>query len=307
MVERGDVVEVGEDLVAQRRLGRLVGLELGVEAQLEVAHELGGDRRVRDQHVVLVALGEARADALAVLAVGAQDRDLAAVQPGGDHEPVERCRSRPRRGGRRRAVRPRARRGLEVERLAVRAEHAELLHPGLVVAAVSRVEISSITRSPRSSSIGSASPSSTLPPALVERRRAWCLAQRLQRDHERLAGVASRAKQLDVVRPRSPAPCSPCSARAGAAPSSARQQRAPARAVALDQHVAQLVVPRARELHDLAPRARGCRARAARRRRGRGSARARASPSSSTCWASTSSVSKRRGTARGRARRSAPS
>ena len=34
--------------------------------------------RVRREHVVLVALGEARADALAVLAVGAQDRDLRA-------------------------------------------------------------------------------------------------------------------------------------------------------------------------------------------------------------------------------------
>ena len=89
MVERGDLVEVGEDLVAQRRLGRLVGLQLGVEAQLEVAHELRGDRGVGHQHVVLVALGEARADALAVLAVRAQDRHLAAVEPGGDHQPVE--------------------------------------------------------------------------------------------------------------------------------------------------------------------------------------------------------------------------
>ena len=87
-----DRVEVLEDLLAQRRLGRLVALARRVEAQLEQPHQLLGDARVGRDHVVLVALGEARADPLAVLAVGAQDRDLAPVEAGRDHQPVERVR-----------------------------------------------------------------------------------------------------------------------------------------------------------------------------------------------------------------------
>ena len=133
MIDRGDLLEVGDDLVAQRALGGLVRLQVRIEPQLEVAHELGGDRGVRRQHVVLVALGEARADPLAVLAVRTQDRHLRAVEPGGDHQPVQRV------GLRVAAVDGRDRLGdavagvLEVERLLARPEHAELLHPHPVV------------------------------------------------------------------------------------------------------------------------------------------------------------------------------
>jgi hypothetical protein len=135
VVERDDVVEVGEDLLAQRGLRFLIRLAGGIEARLEVAHELGRECGVRDQHVVLVALGEARAHALAVFAVGAQDRELMAVQPGRDDEPVERVALRlpaPDGGDRLRDAEPA---GFHVERLAVGAEHAELLHPDLVLLA----------------------------------------------------------------------------------------------------------------------------------------------------------------------------
>ena len=45
VVERLDLVEAGDDLLAQRRLGRLVARALGVEAQLEQVHELLGHAR----------------------------------------------------------------------------------------------------------------------------------------------------------------------------------------------------------------------------------------------------------------------
>ena len=166
VVERLDLVEAGDDLLAQRRLGRLVARVLGVEAQLEQVHELLGHRRVAHQHVVLVALGEARADPLAVLAVGAQDLDLAPVEPGREHEPVERVGlgvAAPDGGdavGHARAV------GLEVERPVARPSTPKSCTQVSPSPPLSRVGTSSITRRPRSSSIGIASASSTLPPAL---------------------------------------------------------------------------------------------------------------------------------------------
>ena len=214
VVERGDLVEVGQDLVAQRGLGRLVGLDVGVEAQLEVAHELGGDRGVGHQHVVLVALGEARADPLAVLAVGAQDRHLAAVQPGGDHEPVEVVGLGVAAADRREQLGDAVAERLDVQRLAVGAEHAELLHPRLVLA-----------HQPRRDLLDHAQPEVLehrqrvtqldLRPAHVE-RDARVLEQRLQGDHERPV-LGQLLEQRDVQRAGGRATCSPCSARAGSA------------------------------------------------------------------------------------------
>ena len=162
VVDRRDLLEVGEDLVAQRALGGLVGLEVRVEPQLEVAHELGGDRGVRRQHVVLVALGEARADPLAVLAVGAQDRHLRAVEPGGDHQPVQRVGLRRRRGRRPRSPRPRARRRRRASSGCSPGPSTRNSCTHIPSSPSRRVEISSITRSPRSSSIGIARESSIL-------------------------------------------------------------------------------------------------------------------------------------------------
>ena len=90
----GDRLEVVEDVVAQRRLGLLVALARRVVAQLEEPDELGRDVRVGGDDVVLVALGEARADALAVAAVGAQDRDPPPVEAGVDDQAVQRVRLR---------------------------------------------------------------------------------------------------------------------------------------------------------------------------------------------------------------------
>ena len=135
MVERLDLVQRGQDRLAQGLLGRLVALVLGVEAQLEQLHEVRGQRRVLDQRVVLVALGEARADALAVLAVRAQDLDLAPVQPGREHEPVERVGLRVAAPDGRDAVGHARAVGLQVDRLVAGAEHPEVLHPGVAVAA----------------------------------------------------------------------------------------------------------------------------------------------------------------------------
>ena len=192
MVDRRDLLEVGEDLVAQRALGVLVGLDVGVEPQLEVAHELGGDRRVGRQHVVLVALGEARADPLAVLAVGAQDRDLRAVEPGGDHEPVQRV------GLGVAAVDGGDRLGhavadvVEVERLLARAEHPELLHPHPVVDEQARRDLLDHAQ-PEVLEHRHRARELDLGVALVERDpRRPAVADPVQADDERLARVQPR-------------------------------------------------------------------------------------------------------------------
>ena len=157
---------------------------------------------------------------------------------------------------------------------------------------VRRVESSSITRSPRSSSIGIASRELDLRALLVEAhaasaRRAAAARRRAPRPPP---GGRSRRCRARPSRPT----CSPCSGSgSGAAtpPPAAGRRPGPWRAT---QQVAQLVVPRARERDDLAPRARAAPARAARPARGRGSARASASLSSSTWWVSTFVVPKRR-------------
>ena len=135
VVERGDGVEVLEDVVAQRRLGLLVALARGVEAQLEELDELLGDVRVGRDHVELVALGEARADALAIAPQRAQDGDLTPVEARGDDQPVERVGlglAAPDRGD---AVGDALADLGQVERAVGRAEHAEVLHPGLAAPA----------------------------------------------------------------------------------------------------------------------------------------------------------------------------
>ena len=247
MVERRDLVEVGEDLGAQRALGLLVGLEVRVEAQLEVAHELRRDRGVGHQHVVLVALGEARADPLAVLAVGAQDRDLAAVQPGRDHEPVEIVGLRVAAVHRREQLGDAVAERVEVER-PVRAEHAELLHPRLVLADQPRRDLLDHAQ-PEVLEHRQRVAQLDLRPALVE-RDARVPLQGLQRDHERAvlgelleqrdvhrAGVRRRVALVVLGQVRRPdRPQQPC----------------PRGAEALDERVAQRVVPGARELDDLA-------------------------------------------------------
>ncbi len=198
VVDRRDVLEISQDLLPQRGLGRLVGLDPRVEAQLEVAHELGRDRRVGRQHVVLVALGEARAEPLAVLAIRAQDRHLRAVEPGRDHKPVERVGLvlTPVDGGDR--VAHAIADGVEVERELAGAEHPELLHPRLLVAEQpggdlldhAQPEVLEHRHHARELDLGA---------ALVE-RDAGRSAQRVQADGERLA-VGQAREVGDVDRP----------------------------------------------------------------------------------------------------------
>jgi hypothetical protein len=189
---------VGQDLVAQRALGDVVGLDRGIEPQLEVAHELGRDRRVRRQYIVLVALGEARAEPLAVLAIRAQDRHLRAVEAGGDDEPVQRVGlglAAIDRGDRLRHPFAGVR---EVERLLARAEHTELLHPHPVVHEQSRrdllddaqPEVLEHRHGPRQLDLGV---------ALVERDPCrLVLAEPVQADHERLVRLqAGEAGDVD--------------------------------------------------------------------------------------------------------------
>ena len=239
-----------------------------------------GQRRVRRQHVVLVALGEARADPLAVLAVGAQDLDLAPVEPRRQHEPVERVGLRvaaPDRGdavGHARAV------GLEVERPVARAEHAEVLHPGLAVAALEprrdlldHAQAEVLEHRHRVGELDLAA-------RLVE-ADAGALAALvglvLEPDHERLAERLQAHEAADVVHRQLRAPRRLVVAREARRP--LRGERAAlGLAVARDQAVAQLVVPGAGERDDLAPRARGSRGRAGRPRRARGSGSARGRP-----------------------------
>ena len=248
MVERGDRVEVLEDLVAQRALGLLVALPRGVEAGLEVAHELGRQGGVRHQHVVLVALREARAHPLAVLAVGAQDRELAAVEARGDDEPVQRVALRVAApDGRDHLGHARAAQ-LDVERRAVGAEHAVLLHPDLVL----------LARQARGELLEHAQPEVLehrhrlgeldLLALLVEAQPAL-LAERLQRDDVALA-ARQPAEAGDVVRGRVDRGVALVVAREAIQP---RHREAPAGdgPVPGHQQVAQLVVPRARERDDL--------------------------------------------------------
>ncbi len=135
MVERRHRLEVGEDVLAHRRLGRLVALDRGVVAQLEEADEPGRDVRIGRDDVVLVALGEARADALAVLAIGAQDGHAPPVQAGVDDQAVQRVRLGLAAPHRRDALRDALAALLEVERQVGGAEHAEVLQPRRAVAA----------------------------------------------------------------------------------------------------------------------------------------------------------------------------
>ena len=241
MVERADRVEIREDLVAQRHLGRRVARPGGIEAQLEVAHELRRHLGVRGQHVVLVALGEARADALAVHAIGAQDVDLAPVEAGHDHEPVERVGLGVAAADRRDAVGQPLAHGVEVQRPGARPQHAEVLYPRALVAALQ----------PRRDLLDDAQAEVLedrhrlaeldLPVALVERdARALRLVQ--QPDVERLAVALEPFERVHVGHGHRRRDRRLVVAREARRP--ARGQRLPGdRAVALDQPVAQVVVP----------------------------------------------------------------
>ena len=92
LVERLDLVEVGQDPKAHGLLGREIALAGRVEAHLEKLDERAGEVRVVRERVVLVLLGEGRGHALPVPPVGTQDGDLAPGEPGVDDEPVERVR-----------------------------------------------------------------------------------------------------------------------------------------------------------------------------------------------------------------------
>ena len=255
VVERLDLVQRGQDRLAHRLLGRLVALVLGVEAQLEQLHEVGGQRRVLDQRVVLVALGEARADALAVLAVCAQDLDLVPVQARREHEPVERVGLRVAAPDGRDAVGDARAVGLQVDRLVARTEHPEVLHPGVAVAAgqarrdlLDHAQPEVLEHRHRRRQLDLAA-------ALVEAdARALALARRTRSGaRRRTARRASPAARSSRCRGRRARRWSrPCSSAGSARPTRSPARGPARRRGALISAVAQLVVPRAGGGHDLA-------------------------------------------------------
>ena len=232
----------------------LVALALGVEAQLEQVHELLRQHGVRRQHVVLVALGEARADPLAVLAVGAQDLDLVPVEARRQHEPVERVGLRVAAPDRRDAVGHAPAVGLEVERLVARAEHAEVLHPGLAVAALEprrdlldHPQAEVLEHRHRLGELDLAARLVEPDPGAL----AGLVGLVLQADHERLAERLQPREAADVVERQLRAPGGLVVARE-ARPPLRCERGGLGLAVARDQPVAQLVVPGAGERDDLA-------------------------------------------------------
>jgi hypothetical protein len=89
---RSDRVEVVEDVLPER-LPHVVAVGVGgerrVEADLEQAHQLLGDGRVRREGVVHVGRRERRAHPLPVEAIGAKDADLLVVETRGDDEAAQ--------------------------------------------------------------------------------------------------------------------------------------------------------------------------------------------------------------------------
>ena len=255
VVERGDLVEVGQDLLAQGQLAGLVARVRGVEAQLEVAHELGRHRRVGRQHVVLVALGEARPDPLAVAAVGAQQRELAPVQARRHHQPVERVglalaapHGADRVGHALAAV-------LEVERAVVRAEDHELLHPGLGVLVVAQAR-GDLLDHPQPEVLEHRHDLGELDllAHLVEAQQRAAAARGglgVQVDHERPVAVGEPLEAGDVAH-RGLWLDLRAVVIGEARPPARRQLAAEARTVDAHQLLAQALVPGARERHDLA-------------------------------------------------------
>ena len=142
LVERLDGVEVGHDLGAQL-VGRLVGgaalrAASGRSphvAQLEVAHELGRDVRLGRERLAVVLEAEARARPLAVDAVGAQQADLLPGEARDEHEPAQPVGVRLALADGQDGVREAVGHVVEVQRRAVGAEDAEVLHEGALVAA----------------------------------------------------------------------------------------------------------------------------------------------------------------------------
>ncbi len=144
---RPDEVEIGADdaiLIEDRHTlepvldgpldERHLGLALDavrVEARLEEAHQQGCERRVGDERLLDVALAEGHAQLEDVLAVGAQHDDLAHVEAGREHEPVEAVVLDP--------LRPDAVKGLleleadrvDVDLAADQKLHAEIVDPEL--------------------------------------------------------------------------------------------------------------------------------------------------------------------------------
>ena len=244
------------------------------------------------QHVVLVALGEARADALAVLAVGAQDLDLA---------PVAARRATTSRLSESDSVSPRQTAEMQsatrspwasqVERLVARAEHAEVLHPGLAVAA----------RQARRDLLDHAQPEvlehrhrratarpcrrSCRAPTRVRSPRSSALV--LQPDDERLAERLQPLEAADVVHGERRRGRRPCSSAGSARPSSAASTRPCAVAVARDERVAQLGRPTCGWRPRPRARARGSRRRAGPPAAWTGKWTCTRSPSPSTSWGST--------------------
>ena len=271
VVERDHRLEVGEDLVAQAALGGLVALARGVEAGLEVAHELGRQGGVGHQHVVLVALGEARAHALAVLAVGAQDRELAAVQARGDDEPVERVALGVAAPDGRDHLGHAGPARLDVQRRAVGAEDAELLHPDLVLlAGQARGEL---LQHPQPEVLEHRHRLGELDlGALLVQAHARLLAERLHRDDVPLPRRQA-AEAGDVVRGRVDRRVALVVAREAVQPG-LRQPPAGQRALARRAAGRAARRPRCARARSPRPRARAAPARAARPARGRGSARA---------------------------------
>ena len=145
---------------------RAIGSNLRLEQTRRAAPRSAGSRRARRS----IVLGEAGRHALAVVAVRAQDRDLAPREAAGDDEPVQRVglglaapHGRDRLGD---AVGRLA----EVEDGAARIQHAEVVDVDLALAERAPVGTSSTTRSPSASRIGMKSERSILPPVLYSSR-----------------------------------------------------------------------------------------------------------------------------------------
>ena len=92
VVEAGDGIEGGADTLADLGLRPVALVAVGpgrVEAGVEQGDEVGDHSRMGLQRRLDVGLAEREADLPQVLAVGADDGDLAGGQAGRQHEPVE--------------------------------------------------------------------------------------------------------------------------------------------------------------------------------------------------------------------------
>ncbi len=118
------------DLAQQlgRQLVRLAA-EIGLEADLEQLGQQARDRAVAGQRLLHVGLAERDSGLPQVLAVGAQDRDLAPSQTGRDDQPVEPVVLDLAAPDAREAVVERLAHGLEVDRDAVPRHQREVVYP----------------------------------------------------------------------------------------------------------------------------------------------------------------------------------